>query len=174
VEDLDRHAEMAALLLAWPIRVGYRPGEDTAMDRILVGLDASPRAAGVLNVAIELARRAGGKLLLFRAVGIPIEVPIEAYSMSPASLAEMLEKDAKDYLDRIAQQVPPELLLGTAVGVGTPWQSVCAAADHHNADLVVIGSHGYSGLDRVIGTTAAKIVNHAKQSVLVVRHPEKI
>jgi nucleotide-binding universal stress UspA family protein len=33
----------------------------------------------------------------------------------------------------------------------------------------VIGCHGYSGLDRVIGTTAGKVVNHADRSVFVVR-----
>lgn len=142
------------------------------MDRILVGLDASPRAAAILQTAVEMARRGGGKVLLFRAVGIPLGIPNEAYSMSPASLAELLEVEAKRYLDQAAAKVPPELLLGTVIGVGTPWQALCAAADHNNIDMIVIGSHGYSGIDRLIGTTAAKVVNHATQSVLVVRHPE--
>jgi nucleotide-binding universal stress UspA family protein len=139
------------------------------MDRILVGLDASPRAAGVLQKAVELARRGGGKVLLFRGVGIPVGIPHEAYSMSPASLADLLENEAKRYLEQAAAKVPPELLLGTVVGVGTPWQAICAAADHNNVDMIVIGSHGYSGIDRLIGTTAAKVVNHATQSVLVLR-----
>jgi universal stress protein F len=142
------------------------------MDRILVGLDASPRAAGILQAAVEIARRGGGKVLLFRAVGIPVGIPHEAYSMSPASLAELLETEAKTYLDQAAAKVPPELLLGTVIGVGTPWQAICTAADHNKADMIVIGSHGYSGIDRLIGTTAAKVVNHATQSVLVVRLPE--
>lgn len=142
------------------------------MDRILVGLDASPRAAGILQAAVEIARRGGGKVLLFRAVGIPVGIPHEAYSMSPASLAEMLEAEAKRYLEQAAAKVPPELLLGTVIGVGTPWQAICTAADHNHADMIVIGSHGYSGIDRLIGTTAAKVVNHATQSVLVVRLPE--
>jgi universal stress protein F len=139
------------------------------MDRILVGLDASPRAAGVLQKAVDLARRGSGKVLLFRAVGIPVGIPHEAYSMSPASLADLLESEAKRYLDQAASKVPPDLLLGTVIGVGTPWQAICTAADHNNIDLIVIGSHGYSGIDRLIGTTAAKVVNHATQSVLVMR-----
>lgn len=142
------------------------------MDRILVGLDASPRAEDVLDTAVELARRAGGKLILFRAVGVPHEIPTEAYTMTPASLAELLEREAKKYLDRVASELPPGMVAATVVGVGTPWQTICAAAEQHNADLVVIGSHGYSGIDKLIGTTAGKIVNHAKRSVLVVRgHP---
>lgn len=144
------------------------------MDRILVGLDASPRAESVLRAAQELARRAGGKLILFRAVGIPTEVPHEAYSMTPDALADLLQREAKKYLDTLAATVPESLLLETVVGLGTPWQSICHAADVANADLIVIGSHGYSGIDRLIGTTAAKVVNHAKQSVLVVRAADRL
>ncbi len=139
------------------------------MDRILVGLDASPRTTSVLTSAIELARRVGGKLVLFRAVGIPTEIPHEAYSMSPAALAELLEQEAQKYLDQLAATVPEGLLLEAVVGVGNPWQSICHAANEKKCDLIVIGSHGYSGLDKLIGTTAAKVVNHATQSVLVVR-----
>jgi nucleotide-binding universal stress UspA family protein len=139
------------------------------MERILVGLDASSRAADVLATAVELARRTGGKLILFRAVGVPHEIPVEAYTMTPASLVELLERDAKGYLDRLAETLPPDLVLATAVGVGTPWQAICQAADQHAVELVVIGSHGYSGIDKLIGTTAGKVVNHARQSVLVVR-----
>jgi nucleotide-binding universal stress UspA family protein len=143
------------------------------MDRILVGLDASTRSEDVLGTATELARRTGGKLILFRAVGVPHEIPVEAYSMTPGSLAELLEREAKKYLDALAAKLPPDMLAETVVHVGTPWQGICSAADRLQVDMIVIGSHGYSGLDRLIGTTAGKVVNHAKQSVLVVRgHPE--
>lgn len=144
------------------------------MDRILVGLDASPRADGVLKVATELARRTGGKMLLFRSVGIPHDVPPEAYSMTPAAVGELLEGEAKKYLDKLAAGLPANLVLGTMVHIGAPWYTLCQVAEDQQIDLIVIGSHGYSGLDKLIGTTAAKVVNHAKQSVMVVRAPEKI
>ena len=144
------------------------------MDRILVGLDGSPRAAGVLDAALQLARHVGARLVLFRAVGVPHEIPVEAYSMTPASLAEMLQRSAKRYLDHAAAELPAGTVVETVVGIGTPWQAICAAAEHHGADLIVIGSHGYSGLDRLIGTTAGKVVNHASRSVLVVRAAERL
>ncbi len=139
------------------------------MDRILIGLDGSERAEGVLKKGVELARRAGGKVFLFRAVGVPIEVPTEAYAMSPDSLADLLQAEARKYLDKMVAEVPAELLMGSEVGIGTPWRSICAEAESKKADLIVIGSHGYSGIDRLIGTTAAKVVNHAHCSVFVVR-----
>jgi nucleotide-binding universal stress UspA family protein len=139
------------------------------MYRILVGLDASPRAEGVLDAAAELATRTGGKLILFRAVGVPHEIPVQAYTMTPASLVELLDQDARRYLGKVSARCPPGLVVDLVVHIGVAWQGICAAADRLDADVIVIGSHGYSGIDRVIGTTAAKVVNHAKQTVLVVR-----
>lgn len=139
------------------------------MNRILVGLDASPRSKDVFDTAVNLANKTGGKLVLFRAVGIPLGLPPEAYAMSPDSLENLLEQEAKRYLEQVAAQAPAGLVEGVHVHAGTPWRSLCAAARELSADLIVIGSHGYQGLDRLIGTTASKVVNHAECSVLVVR-----
>jgi universal stress protein F len=79
---------------------------------------------------------------------------------------------AKSELEEAARDVPPELLDGCSAQVGVAWDAICAAAREHDVDLIVIGSHGYRILDRLLGTTAAKVVNHADRSVLVVRaHP---
>lgn len=139
------------------------------MNTILVALDASPRARDVFETAVNLARKVGGKLVLFRAVGLPLGLPPEAYSMSPDALEVMLEREAREYLEGMAAEVPEGYFQQVLVHTGTPWRSVCAVAEQVGADLVVIGSHGYQGVDRLIGTTAAKIVDHAKCSVLVVR-----
>src|SRR6185437_16524685 len=92
------------------------------MKRILVGLDASPRAEGVLRTAADLARATGGKLVLFRAVGVPHEIPVEAYSMTPANLAGLLEREAQKYLDGVAAKMPAGIVEGAMVHAGTPWQ----------------------------------------------------
>ena len=142
------------------------------MNRIVVALDASPRAAAVLAVAIDLARRTNAKLLLFRAVGVPPEVPAAAFGLAPENVVGLLNAAAAKGLTDMAATVPPELLDGIEVGVGSPWQAICAEGVKRDADLIIIGSHGYGALDRIVGTTAAKVVNHADRSVLVVRpHP---
>lgn len=89
--------------------------------------------------------------------------------MTPTEVADLLEKLAAEELQALGNEVAPELLGGVRVSLATAWQGVCEAAQHEKADLIVIGSHGYGGLDRLLGTTAAKIVNHAEVSVLVVR-----
>ncbi|MEP7051869.1 MAG: universal stress protein [Pseudomonadota bacterium] len=142
--------------------------------RILVGLDGSPRESYVLAAADDLAQRYGAQLLMVRAVGLPPEIPPEAWQDPNVSVQEYLEHRARAGLERCAQQLSETLRsrFTLEVVVSTPWQALCIAAQAHNADLIVIGSHGYGGLDRVLGTTAARVVNHALCSVFVVRPPE--
>jgi nucleotide-binding universal stress UspA family protein len=142
------------------------------MKRILVGLDASPRAPEVVETASRLARALGGHVVLYRAVGIPTDIPREAYALAPEGVTQLLVSQAKAYLDECLPMLSG-LSVSTRVDVGTSWRSICAAAHEEGADLIVIGSHGFGGLDRVMGTTAAKVVNHAECSVLVVRDSHK-
>jgi len=139
------------------------------MKRILVCLDGSPRASTVLSVATPIAQSHGAKMLLFRSVGLPPDVPQDFWKMTDEPLLEILQRRAKDYLEGQAQLLPPEVRGGCEGAVGVPWEAICETARRDDVDLIVIGSHGYSGLDRLLGTTAAKVVNHAPCSVLVVR-----
>jgi nucleotide-binding universal stress UspA family protein len=147
---------------------------DVGMERILVGLDGSPRSPMVIAAAADLARRVGAKLYLYRAVALPRELPAIALSMAPGEVAGMMERMAKEELEALAKTVPAELVADVRVSLAVPWQGVCEAAHAARADLIVVGSHGYGGLDRVLGTTAAKIVNHAEVSVLVVKSGRRI
>lgn len=141
------------------------------MTRILVGLDGSPRAPAVLAAAVATARAQNGGVILLRAVGLPPDLPQDFWKTTDEPLLDSLKHRARIYLDECAARVPPKLLERCEVLLGSPWQAICDAASHDKVDLVIIGSHGYAGLDRLLGTTAAKVVNHAPCSVLVVREP---
>lgn len=142
------------------------------MKTILVALDNSPRAPEVLKAAIEAANAASdAKLVLFRAVGIPPEMPGLIWQTDAPSLMDLLRDAAKKDLEAHAANVPANLRSEhlVSVEIGSPWQGICTAIEKEKADLLVIGSHGYGVVDRILGTTAAKVVNNASCSVLVVR-----
>jgi nucleotide-binding universal stress UspA family protein len=78
--------------------------------------------------------------------------------------AERLTKDAGE---RIAE---PGLSVETAIREGDPRTEIVDAADEWKADLIVIGSHGRTGLKRLmLGSIAAAVVAHAHCSVEVIR-----
>lgn len=142
------------------------------MNRILVCLDASPRAAQVLSAATALAKGMGGRLRLLRVVGLPPEVDQEVLVHAAADVIDTMKGKAKRELDQLAKTAGGAEIEGTDVLIGTPWDAICREAKSVDADLVVIGSHGYHGFDRILGTTAAKVVNHCTRSVLVIRNEE--
>ena len=139
------------------------------MKRILVALDGSPRAPVVMSAAVHLARLSGAKLVLYRAIGVPPEVPRELLDATDARLEDILTRNAHGDLAKISQDVDPQLIERITTAFATPWDGICRAAREADADLVVIGAHGYGGIDRLLGTTAAKVANHCDRNLLVVR-----
>ena len=139
------------------------------MKTILVGLDGSPSSVEVLAQAASLARATGAKLVLLRVVGLPVELPREALTHSPEDLPGILQGIARQRLNEMAETVPKELIQKIRVDIGSPWQGILNAGRDENADLIIIGSHGHGLIDRVLGTTASRVVNHADRAVLVAR-----
>jgi nucleotide-binding universal stress UspA family protein len=139
------------------------------MKTTLVALDGSPRAEKVLSTAIGLAYTEGSRLSLVRVIGITGEIPKDLWRETDKPLLTVLDTRANDYLERCREMVPPDLRGAVHVVIDSPWEGICKTAKQLDADLIVIGSHGYSGIDRLIGTTAAKVVNHSPCSVLVVK-----
>ena len=139
------------------------------MKKILVALDGSPRSQGVLDTSLSLARLLGAKLVLFRGIGLPPAMPPHVWALQEASLLDALQHDAEAYLADVTSHIPKDVASETRVAVGSPWQAICDTAKAEKVDLIVVGSHGYSAVDRLLGTTAAKVVNHADRSVMVVR-----
>jgi nucleotide-binding universal stress UspA family protein len=140
------------------------------MKRILVALDASPNASAVLDAAIELATKLDARLLLLRAVRLPVEpLPDNSFAAPPTQLVDAFIETAKRDLAELASRIPAHLFEGATAEVGVAWDAICSHGRDHDVDMIVIGSHDYRLIDRILGTTAAKVVNHADRPVLVVR-----
>jgi universal stress protein F len=139
------------------------------MKKILVALDTSPRSAEVLAQAATVARGSGAELYLLRAVGLPPELPPDSFRSSPNEVIETLRATAARQLEALGASLDPIQVIHVLVRIGAPWSAICESAREHEVDLVVVGSHGYDALDHLLGTTAAKVVNHSACSVLVVR-----
>ena len=137
---------------------------------ILVALDESPRAPLVIATASMMARGLAARLFPIRVLVIPPQIPPAAHT-HPDGLQGFLEAEARDDLQKL-MVTEPLVEFGTPIVTeGEPWRQILVAARDLDVDLVVVGSHRYHGIDRILGTTAAKVVNHADRNVLVVRTP---
>jgi nucleotide-binding universal stress UspA family protein len=141
------------------------------MKKFLVALDNSERAPGVLQTAQILAQTTGAKLTLLRAIPWPTELPSHAYPLTPADFEAVSQRIAGEELEALIKHVPPELIEARIVRLGTPWKEICDVSKEIGADLIIVGAHGYTFFERVLGTTASRVSNHADRSVLLVREP---
>jgi universal stress protein A len=137
--------------------------------KVLAALDGSERAPAVLDVAAAVARLSGARLYVVRAISVPPEFPAAAAGSLADPLVAQLAANAMRDLSRLVAAAPESVSVEPPiVRVGVAWKVVLQTADERGVDLIVVGSHGYHGWDRILGTTAGKIANIAKHNVLIV------
>jgi nucleotide-binding universal stress UspA family protein len=134
---------------------------------ILAAVDGSQRTAHVVATAVEIAEKFDARIMLLRVVALPQEYPAAAAN-PPDALAGRLTHTIADELAKLAAGNPRVQPLPPLVYEGQPWRAIVDEASKLGVDLIVVGSHGFGGWDRVLGTTAGKVANHADRSVLVV------
>ncbi|MEM7119467.1 MAG: universal stress protein [Chloroflexota bacterium] len=135
---------------------------------ILVPLDGSELAETALIEALALAEETKAKVTLLRVVTpLPITIQPSAHHY----LSETNEHEAADYLQKLVNQqhnspveVQARLLRGEAA------DTILYFAKKHGADLIVMSSHGRSGLSRFfLGSVAEQIMRQATCATLVIR-----
>jgi nucleotide-binding universal stress UspA family protein len=143
------------------------------MRRILAALDATPRAKLVLQTALDLARQYNAPVVLFRAVDVPPEFPPAAATHVRDTLGAKLVDDArKELLDLATISKSLGIVASVeVVSASDPWRAIIHTAEAAGADAIVVGSHGYHAIDRLLGTTAARVADRAQCLVIVVHEP---
>lgn len=145
---------------------------------ILVPLDGSARAEQALPVAARLARASQGTITLLQVIDLTHDARsygIEAPVLSQHVVEDTLSK-ARDYL---SQQRHGHSLEGVVVQervlLGNPAEEIIAQAAEPPIDLVVLSSHGYTGIKRwLLGSVAEKVARHVLVPVLILRDKEPL
>jgi nucleotide-binding universal stress UspA family protein len=140
--------------------------------KILCPIDFSPGSQQAMRVAIRIASEADAELVLGHAWYVPPVAFSGEYAFSQAVLEE-LEGDARAALDSATREATAlgAKRLTSKLLAGMPRHEIAKLLEHDPAfDLVVMGTHGRTGLTRVLlGSVAESVVRHAPCSVLVVR-----
>lgn len=140
---------------------------------ILVPLDESERAEQVLPVAIRLARASGGTITLLEVIPPPTEFG-PYWGEPPLLVQRAIDTDLISAAGYLAQLARREIFTGveteTKTVCGPPASTICATAEEQEIDLIVMSSHGRTGLKRwALGSVAQKVARHSSVPVLVLR-----
>lgn len=143
--------------------------------KVLCPVDFSETSRRAMHAAVELARRNGAQLHLlhvYQAPGVSFpEATVFAGDEILQQLADLVVKTIGEWRAEAERLGAPKVLSHTAMGI--PWAEILRFADANAVDLIVMGTHGRSGLMRVlIGSVAEKVVRHAPCPVLTIR-PER-
>ena len=144
--------------------------------RILLAIDGSPHSQTAVD---EVARRPWPSNSTIRVISVirPYTPPATEFVLAGATLDDMRRQQTSTAEQIIGRAIEVLTRTGltteTAVREGDPRSAIVDEAEEWGADLVVVGSHGRTGLTRwLLGSVAQAVVGHAPCSVEVVRPRE--
>jgi nucleotide-binding universal stress UspA family protein len=142
--------------------------------RILVPVDFSVESKRALRCAAELAAPLAASLTLVHVVE-PVIYPLECSNpLASDGYDRKRAAEARTRLNALCRRtLGTSRAVETVIRTGLAFFEITEAAKALGADLIVIGTHGYTGLKHaLLGSTAEKVVRHAPCPVLVVRDPQ--
>ncbi len=145
--------------------------------RILLAIDASSFSALAVTEVATRPWPAGSEVRIMSVVEPPLIPTVETW-IPPDNYLEPLEKAGEEQAraiigkaaDVISKEQGEKLRLSTAIVKGHPKHAIIAEAEAWEADLIVVGSHGYRRLTKLwLGSVSQAVASHAKCSVEIVR-----
>lgn len=145
------------------------------MKKILVPIDFSPATDDVINYAVFFAKQCNGELELFHVsevADVYAETPLaysdkEFFERHAANLKEEIEALLSSYSAKIAKEGVKSMMGYVS---GNPFVEIIKKAKDDAFDLIVIGSHGRSGLEYVfMGSVSEQVVRNSPCPVLIVK-----
>jgi nucleotide-binding universal stress UspA family protein len=139
-----------------------------AIRTILQPTDFSERSAFALGLACSLARDYGARLILLHVAEPPYTVASEGMLVIPPLV------DLEPFRERLQRLLPsdPKIAVEHRVVPGDPATEILQAAEETHSDVVVLGTHGRTGVARfLMGSVAEQVVRRAPCPVLVVKAP---
>jgi nucleotide-binding universal stress UspA family protein len=142
--------------------------------KILHPTDFSSGADPAAELAIEMARKYGAELLLLHAHSPPIYIGAfgDAYA-APPDVIDKLQSDVERALHKLHERAEGAGIRTESITVdGIASDVILAVARSHHIDLIVMGTHGRTGLKHfLLGSVAERVVRTADCPVMTVRAP---
>ncbi|MBI5603717.1 MAG: universal stress protein [Deltaproteobacteria bacterium] len=145
-----------------------------APKNILVPTDFSEYSDKSLQEAMDIANQYHSKIHLLHVAEMVIHCTVD-YCLDPQTVTqvenETIQASKKMMQDQVAKfQKSNAVEIITEIRKGTPYEEILKDQQEKNIDLIVIASHGQTGLMRyLVGSVAEKVLRHSKSPVLLVR-----
>jgi nucleotide-binding universal stress UspA family protein len=144
--------------------------------KVLVPIDFSDYSKSSLRYAVNFAKQFNAEIFLIYVVE-PVIYPPD-FSMGqiaiPSVNAEWDERAREELKNLAKTEIPEGVKVKTILKNGKPFLEIIDTASEENIDLIIIATHGHSGVEHILfGSTAEKVVRKAPCPVLTLREPIK-
>jgi len=145
-------------------------------NKILIAIDFSENSNYAFDYALMLARKFDAEITVLHVINEPID--LRGFYVPHISF-EQLEKEIEAGADAMMEKFCQEKMEGycnfrTSVVNGIPYEEIIRKGKEIDASLIVLGTHGRTGLDHIIfGSTAERVVRSAASPVLSIRLPSE-
>jgi nucleotide-binding universal stress UspA family protein len=147
---------------------------DVALKRIMVPLDGTAFAGQALPFAVELALGAQAELILLQAAAPSIEEYLRAAPVHADLRVGLRDQAVQELAARAGGPGEQPVSIKTDVAIGQPAEVIVDEVDRQHVDLIVMATHGYSGLRRWARGSVADKVLHAATTPLVLVHGQAL
>jgi nucleotide-binding universal stress UspA family protein len=163
------HATQTPMLVVRPAE--GKPSGAPDLKKILVPLDGSELSASVLPFAADLAISLGASIVLLHSVAEPVMTYPGTEGIFNSSVLDEMVAGARKFLAAAANDLTAQGLKAEVIAnVGNTTDGIVWAAERENAGLIVMSTHGRSGVGRmVLGSVADSVVRRTSLPVIVVR-----
>jgi len=147
----------------------------TKFSTVLVAIDFSDSSDNAFQMARTLAKNFDAQLLVLHVINEPVDLRgFYVPHISFERLEQEIEEGAEKMMESFCRQHLADFdNYQQLIVSGLPYEQIITQAEENSADLIVLGTHGRTGLDHVLfGSTAEKVVRKSKIPVLTVRLEE--
>jgi universal stress protein A len=142
------------------------------LKRILVPVDFSDCSRKALAYAVPFAKQFGAEIVLLHVVQ-PYLAVAEVAAIDTVAIRNQARETAKGELKKLRLSIAEDVQIRTLVRMGNPAHEIVKSAATVDADLILLSTHGRTGLGRVLfGSVAEHVTRYAKCPVLTVRERE--
>jgi nucleotide-binding universal stress UspA family protein len=139
------------------------------LKRLLVPFDFSKHAEKALTHALAIAQQFGAELILVNVIE-PFSDPGDFSRLPLPSEAHATERQKENLARLRSLKAGAGVKVEAVVAIGRPWEEIVRMAAAEHVDLIVISTHGYTGLKHVfLGSVAERVIRHATCPVLTIR-----
>lgn len=155
------------------VRADAERAPDQAVRRVLVPIDFSDASVAALRHAKEIALTYGAEVDLLHVVETPTYPSAYGIESVPFPMPEVLERSEEQLGDLAREEIGYEHVMVSSE-VGSPARTILDYVEEQEVDLVVIATHGRTGLDRlVLGSVTERVMRQAPTPVFVVKPDTK-